>query len=338
VEDAESRESEAGQGFSVSRGKTKWSTIDANGNELASQAYNYTWDAKNELVGITSINPTPPTVPDTFTFTYDGKGHRVGIVESHGSTVLTSKTFVWCGAQLCQERDSTGHTVTKQFFAWGEQISGTNYYFTRDHLGSVLEMTDSSGNIQASYGYDPWGRQTVLSQAVTADFGYDGYYVDHSTGLDLTKYRAYDPEMGRWLSRDPLFNGRLGVYILSTGRGDSNFYRYVVNNPVRFSDPLGLINPDDPTGAAEQAAADQTIGDADANGLASDLSGQPPPGGTVQVPPNPLPNPGIPGPGAGAGTRFAFLAAKCAQLCDPVARYWCYLLAALGSLPYMFGG
>ena len=92
VEGAESRESETAQGFSVSWGKRKWSTIDANGNELASQAYNYTWDAENRLVGMTSLNPTPPTIPDTFTFTYDGYDRRVGIVESHGSTVLTSKT------------------------------------------------------------------------------------------------------------------------------------------------------------------------------------------------------------------------------------------------------
>jgi hypothetical protein len=79
-------------------------------------------------------------VADTVQMAYDGWGRRVSIIESHGTTVLTVKTFVWCAGNLCQERDSTGHTVTKQFFDLGEQINGTNYYDTFDHLGSVREM------------------------------------------------------------------------------------------------------------------------------------------------------------------------------------------------------
>jgi hypothetical protein len=49
--------------------------------------------------------------------------------------------------RLCEERDSTGGTVTKLFFNQGEQISGTSYYLSRDHPG-VREMTDSSGAIR----------------------------------------------------------------------------------------------------------------------------------------------------------------------------------------------
>ena len=178
---------------------------------------------------MTSLNPTPPTVPDTLTFSYDGYGRRVGIVESHGSTVLTSKTFVWIGASLCQERDSTGHTVTKQFFDYGEQINGTNYYYTLDHLGSVREMTTSSGTVQASYDYDAFGRQAVFSQAVTTDFGYTGMYMERAANLELTLYRAYDANMGRWLNRDPLaeFAG-------------NNLYEMVNNNPFQWVDPFGL--------------------------------------------------------------------------------------------------
>jgi RHS repeat-associated protein len=259
VEGAESRESETGQGFSVSWGKTKWSTIDANGNETASDTYRYTYDAANRLVQVNSLNPTPPTVADTIQMTYDGLGRRVGITESHGSTVLTSKTFVWCHGELCQERDSTGHTVTKQFFFNGEQINGTNYYYTRDHLGSVREMVDSSGTVQARYDYDAWGRQTALSQAVTADFGYTGFYVNKTTGLDLTWFRAYDPEKGRWLSRDPLADMNSNplsqilfqeMYPSTVGSGahpqsrirgmDTNLYDYVKNNPFDLTDPFGL--------------------------------------------------------------------------------------------------
>jgi RHS repeat-associated protein len=225
---AESPEREEPQGFSVSWGKRKWSTIDANGNELASQAYKYTWDAANRLISVSSINATPATVADTVTFTYDGYGRRVGIVESHGSTVLTSKTFVWCGSQLCQERDGTGHTVNKRFYGVGEQISGTNYYYAKDRLGNIREMTDNDGNIQANYDYDLWGRQTQLSGSLSADFGFTGFYMERAAGLDLTWFRAYDPEKGRWLSRDP-FEERVGL----------NLYEYAKDDPIRFTDPKG---------------------------------------------------------------------------------------------------
>ena len=56
---------------------------------------------------------------------------------------------------MSEERDASGINVTKRFFAQGEQIAGANYYYTRDHLGSIREMTDSTGTIQARYDYDP---------------------------------------------------------------------------------------------------------------------------------------------------------------------------------------
>src|SRR5207245_2017074 len=99
-----------------------------------------------------------------------------------------------CGTELCEERDSTGGTVTKRFFGHGEQISGANYFFTWDHLGSVREMTDSSGTLQARYDYDPYGRRTKVSGSLDADFAFTGHYYHSVSGLYLTLYRAYDSD------------------------------------------------------------------------------------------------------------------------------------------------
>jgi RHS repeat-associated protein len=189
-------------------------------------------------VQVNFLNPQPPTKPDTVQMTYDGMGRRVGITELHGTTTLTAKTFVWSGTQLCQERDSTGHTVAKQFFNQGEQIGGTNYYYPSDYLGSVRQMTDSSGAVHANYDYDIYGRQTKLSGDLDSDYGYAGLYAYKTLCLDLTWFRAYDPEKGRWLTRDPI-----GEILDDSGPpklNGPNLYAYVSDNPLRFIDPLGL--------------------------------------------------------------------------------------------------
>ncbi len=157
-------------------------------------------------------------------FVYDGEGHKVQ--ETFNGNV--SKQWVWCGNRPCEERDGLGNVV-KRFYSRGEQINGAPYYFTKDHLGSVREVTDSTGAIRARYDYDPYGRMTKVSGDLNADFGFTGDYYDSATGLSLTMYRTYDPNLGRWLSRDPLGEN-----------AGTNVYAYVGNNPILETDPMGL--------------------------------------------------------------------------------------------------
>ena len=194
--------------------------VDLNGNTVSSSnpAVTYGWDAENRLVKINKGNAITE-------FVYDGLGRRVG--EKLNGTFI--KRWLWCGSELCEERDGSGGTVTKRFFQNGEQIAGVNYYFTKDHLGSIREMTNSSGVVQARYTYDPYGRRTKLSGSLDADFGFTGHYYHTSSGLNLAMYRAYDASVGRWLNRDP-----------AQEKADINLYRYVGNNPVGYVDPTGL--------------------------------------------------------------------------------------------------
>ena len=165
---------------------------------------------------------------------YDGMGRRVEIMEISGGTTNSDKKFLWCGTELCEERDSTESTVTKRFFSQGEQISGTDYFFTRDQLGSIREMTDSGGTIHARYDYDPYGVKTKISGDMDADFGFTGHFFHQKSSLSLTLYRVYDANAGRWLNQDPL--GELGGL---------NLYGYVHDNPINFFDPFGLMTPEE---------------------------------------------------------------------------------------------
>jgi len=183
----------------------------------------YQWDAEDRLVGISYTGTGQQTK-----LSYDGFGRCAQIQELNNGTATSTRRFLWCELQRCEERDAYDN-VTKRFFNQGEQIWKQGYYFLKDHLGSVMSMTDSSGAVRASYKYDFWGRQTKLSGDLDADLGFTGLFYHQASTLCLAVYRAYDSSTGRWLSRDPIAE-----------RGGINLYGYVQDDPVSAVDPLGL--------------------------------------------------------------------------------------------------
>jgi len=186
------------------------------------------WDAQGRLIAVTSGS-------ERTEFTYDGYGRRVRIRQLVNGSEVSHRRFVWCDDEICEERDATG-AVLKRYFPHGVKVengpvTGT-FYYTRDHLSSIRELTDNQGNVRARYTYDPYGRRTKVAGDVDADFGFAGMFWSPEANLSLTLYRAYDPEVGRWLSRDPLKNAEVTE--------GPNLYAYVANDPVNRRDPLGL--------------------------------------------------------------------------------------------------
>jgi RHS repeat-associated protein len=145
----------------------------------------------------------------------------------------STKTFVWSGNTIAEERDATGANVTKRYFAEGDQRVGGadagNYYYTRDHLGSIREVTDANGNLVAQMAYDVWGNESVIQGNMNVDFGFTGHYFHQASGLNLAMYREYSPTLGRWINRDPIAE-----------KGGPNLYAYVNDEPINRFDPLGL--------------------------------------------------------------------------------------------------
>jgi RHS repeat-associated protein len=177
----------------------------------------YAWDAENRLVKITY-----PSSNNKTEFTYGPTGARMKIVETVNGSVTSTKQFI--GGE---ERDGSGN-VTKQFFSLGQRNGSSNFFYGPDHLGSIRTMTDNSGVVQASSGFDAYGRPTKLEGTADSDFGFAGMYVHARSGLNLTPGRPYNAVLGRWTSRDPIEE-----------EGGLNLYGYVGNLPVNAIDPLG---------------------------------------------------------------------------------------------------
>jgi RHS repeat-associated protein len=90
-------------------------------------------------------------------------------------------------------------------------------------------MFTGGGTVVARYDYDPYGRSTTVLGTTPTEFNFTGFYRHSKSNLDLATYRAYDPDLGRWLNRDPIGE-----------RGGVNLYGYVTNRPIIGVDPSGL--------------------------------------------------------------------------------------------------
>ncbi|MBI3130542.1 MAG: transglycosylase SLT domain-containing protein [Acidobacteria bacterium] len=179
------------------------------------------WDAENRLLGVKKGSHTSE-------FEYDGLGRRTHIVEKENGVVVSDLRYLWVGNEIALEQDAQGN-VTRRFFTQGFTIGETPYYYTKDHLGSIREVMDASGTVRARYDYDPWGRPTKLMGDIDSPFLFTGHFWHSPTGLYLAQYRAYDPSLGRWISRDP------------AGIADGlNMYAYVSNDPINMLDPDGM--------------------------------------------------------------------------------------------------
>lgn len=102
-------------------------------------------------------------------------------------------------------------------------------YYHTDALGTPVTVTDADRNVLEHREYEPYGK--LLSGLVTDGPGYTGHVADAATGMDYMQQRYYDPEIGRFLSVDPVTP--------DGGGGHFNRYQYANDNPYAFTDPDG---------------------------------------------------------------------------------------------------
>jgi len=206
-------------------------TYDVNGNRLAKDdgttTTDYIYDVNDRLVEVQENSST------VFEASYDYRTRRLTKTENSNTI-----HFRYDGGVSFHELDGSSLTVE---FIRGSGLgggigsilysdrSGTNEFFTYNAVGHVVALTDDNGDVTKTDLYEAFGG--ITSSTGTSDNNRlaNTKERDVSIGLDNHGFRFYDPEIGRYLTRDPI------------GYGDGpNVYLSVKNNPINFIDPLGL--------------------------------------------------------------------------------------------------
>ncbi len=112
-------------------------------------------------------------------------------------------------------------------------------YYHHDHLQVPIQASDKMGNVVWSATYTPFGRATVTTPmatrerpVITSQLRLPGQYEDAESGLHYNFRRYYDPDVGRYLTEDPI-----GL------DGGVNLYGYANANPLLYMDPRGEVAP-----------------------------------------------------------------------------------------------
>jgi RHS repeat-associated protein len=201
-------------------------THNANGSRTGKTGatWTYGWDRENRLTsasgGLASVS-----------YAYDALGRRVKRSQlSFGSNV---HKYSYDGNDVVL--DDINGTITKYQNGPGiddklkTKTGTTSQYYLQDHLGSTVALTSATGGVNESQGYDSFGNRTNIS--FSNRYQYTGREYDPTTGLQYSRARWYDPNLGRFILEDPIgFAGE-----------DVNLYGYVGNNSMNFTDPSGLF-------------------------------------------------------------------------------------------------
>ena len=224
---------------------TRFYASDADGNQTFFQeglnVRTHTWDAENRLIRIDYTNGSSR-------FRYDGWGRLREIAEHNAAGTLTSLVrYAWNGYLPWAELNSTNGVI--RTFTWGLDVSGsvggaggigglvgirsyipgTNYFVRSNGRGNVTEVRRTNGAVVANYSYAPYGQLLTETGTYNQPFRFQTKLYHGRSGFTAWPLRWYDPQAGRWNSRD-----------LIGEEGGINLYQYCANNPVNRTDPLGL--------------------------------------------------------------------------------------------------
>ncbi len=215
-----------------SHGSTTY-TYDANGSMTARGTQTIKYDPEHRPIRVQDGNSISQA-------TYDGDGVRRKRQDSNG-------TVHYLGGyerKLAADSNSSD-TVTKYYSASLGAMSrpvafrrgGTLHWVGSDHLGGTIRVLNDSFTALDGMRYKPYGEDRDTGSSLNTDRKFTGQTEDEAAGLYWYASRAYDTEIGRFVSPDSI--------VPAPGNPQSlNRYSYVYNNPLGMVDPSGYVPQD----------------------------------------------------------------------------------------------
>ncbi len=213
----------------VSNGLNQYSTAggtsfgyDGRGNLTSSGSTTYGYSADNLLTSMSG----------GITLSYDPIG-RLSEYDTSSST-----RFVYDGGEIAAEVANPSGSILRRYvtganpdepLVWYEGSGTTDRrWLLSDERGSIVSVTDGSGNALATNSYDESG---IPGSGNLGRFQYTGQAWFPELGMSYYKARFYSPGLGRFMQTDPL------------GYKDGlNWYNYVHNDPINSRDPTGKLS------------------------------------------------------------------------------------------------
>jgi RHS repeat-associated protein len=205
---------------SINSSVVKEYTYDAAGRTTAVEANAQTTTLAYDYEGrVTSI--TYPNLSSD-SYGYNGIGARSATSGTNGS-----RTFLRSGLGVTAPVLSDG---TAEYTPGVSRTASSTTTFAHAGLKNTNTQSAENETIAASRVYDAFGNIVSSSGSWSGSFGYAGNfgYQEDSNGLKLLGYRYYDGSTGRFLTSDPIGQGR-------------NWYAYASSNPITRLDPTGLF-------------------------------------------------------------------------------------------------
>jgi RHS repeat-associated protein len=217
----------------------------------------YIWRSDDRLIQVQQGASTA-TLHTIAQYQYDDNGNRsqrtayVQDPANPGSTALVPQTTnylideSYTYAETLEETQSTNAgQATRTLYTWDDDnriqsASQSNFnsngltqnYYEQDGLGSVVSLSDQSGNLTKSYQYGAFGEANLSGQTDVNPYRYAGEYTDAAIALQFNRERWYGSSIGRFISQDHFSGVATNVITL-------NKYSYASDDPVSGSDPTG---------------------------------------------------------------------------------------------------
>jgi RHS repeat-associated protein len=226
---------------------------DQNGNLTGDGRRMLAYDDENQLESVIVTNGAGSSTKSEFS--YDGLFRRRVRKEytwSSGIWNLASEIrYIYDGRLVLQERDANNlPTVTYTrgvdlsgsregaggiggLLARTDNATGQSAFYHADGNGNITSLVNGQQLLVARYTYDPFGN-TLSKSGPLADanlYRFSSKEYHQPSGLVYYLYRFYDPNLQRWLNRDPIGE-----------TGGINLYGYAARNPLSAVDPYGLRN------------------------------------------------------------------------------------------------